>query len=103
MGECAHCGGLWLDNRGCQLLVTGHLSELAQQTIRAVDATAPRAGGPRPGGYRAPPAEGDAPPLLCPICGAVLSSYVTSEELQGVRIALDACAAHGTWFDRGEA
>jgi Zn-finger nucleic acid-binding protein len=28
---------------------------------------------------------------------------MTDSSRHGVRVALDVCAAHGTWFDRGEA
>src|SRR5262249_40668894 len=40
----------------------------------------------------------EAGPLACPECRAPLARGT----LPGTSLELDACASHGTWFDRGE-
>jgi Zn-finger nucleic acid-binding protein len=104
---CGRCFGLWLDNRGCHLLVDGALSEAACEAIRDVDAQpAPGAPPPPRAVYRAPAREGgddEDAARACPVCGAPLKAHVTDEEQQGIRVRLDVCPPHGTWFDRGEA
>jgi len=102
IGECGQCCGIWLGNRGCQLLLSGELSEKARETIRIIDAQV-GASAERAAGYRTPATAGSAEPLSCPICGAPLTTHITDEARQGVRVRLDICASHGTWFDRGEA
>ncbi|MEJ7729612.1 MAG: zf-TFIIB domain-containing protein [Polyangiaceae bacterium] len=100
LGECGGCFGVWLDNRACQLLVSGELSDAAREAIRAIEAPpAPAAG--RAQGYREPATSGGS--MACPACRAPLQRYLTDEGRQGVRVQLDVCGSHGTWFDRGEA
>jgi Zn-finger nucleic acid-binding protein len=91
---CARCGGHWLDNRACQLVISGELGDEATQLLRSGQASA------APGGYREPAAPTER---ACPVCEAALDNYQTSQEQHGVRVVLDVCGAHGTWFDRGEA
>jgi Zn-finger nucleic acid-binding protein len=103
IGECGTCFGLWLDNRGCALLLSGELSEAARQTIRLLDAR-PVPSQETAGGYREtarPSDRAEAP--RCPVCAEELSLHVTDEARQGVSVRLDICPAHGTWFDGGEA
>lgn len=97
IGACRRCAGIWLDNRGCHLLVSGFAPERLKQALQSID-TLPASADPV--GYRvaAPPAS-----PTCPACGAELELRVTDEARQGIRIQLDLCRAHGTWFDRHEA
>lgn len=80
---CGACGGVWLDNRASAYVV----SVLDRDVVRVADLAAQAASVPFPDESRAP---------ACPTCGATL----VRASPEG--IALDVCAAHGTWFDRDE-
>lgn len=97
IGACRACAGIWLDNRGCHLLVSGFAPERLKEALQSIDALPASA---EPAGYRdaAPPAS-----PTCPACGADLETCITDEARQGIRVRLDVCRAHGTWFDRHEA
>ncbi len=97
MHGCGRCGGLWLDNAACHKLLAGDLED---DTASMIQSAGRRPVERRPEGYRAPAAPTEA---ACPVCAEVLTPYVTSATKHGVRVALDVCAHHGTWFDRGEA
>ncbi|MBK9000499.1 MAG: zf-TFIIB domain-containing protein [Myxococcales bacterium] len=102
--ECPRCSGIWLDNRGCQSLIRGTLSELARETLLAVDAGAEQLSSAATGpAYRAPAPATNDPRLECPDCAAELVALMTTEDQHGVRVRLDVCSHHGTWFDRHEA
>lgn len=81
---CGRCGGVWLDNVACAVVVRGageayvSLGERAsrQSSVSIAD-------------------DGTA---ACPICGEILARTQAAPSA----IVVDACAAHGTWFDANE-
>ena len=88
---CCACGGAWLDNAGCKHIADATLPEDVSEAARAFDARA----GAAAGRYREA-ARPDGHPRACPWCQAQLARVVISG------IELDACAKHGTYFDRRE-
>jgi Zn-finger nucleic acid-binding protein len=79
---CGRCGGVWLDGAGCRAIMQGAGEELVELAERA--------------GRRATVAPDSARPPCCPTCEQPL----TRGEVPGTAVAIDSCAAHGTWFDR---
>jgi Zn-finger nucleic acid-binding protein len=80
---CDACGGVWTDEAATEALRASSDGEI---TAVAKDAAA-RAEGPTPE---------DRPRRRCPEC----RHHLRKRTIAGVTI--DACATHGTWFDRGE-
>ena len=80
------CGGVWTDRSASRRItetVHRELVGIATQTAkRAVD------------GEHRPTGPGVA--RLCPACGSPLAC------VRSGHVAVDVCAAHGTWFDRDE-
>jgi len=94
MPVCGYCGGTWLDNARSQRVVKGLVSE--QERALAAQVSAQTVPGST-GSYRTPPASGDeARP--CPDCAKPMARTRIAE----IGIELDACPAHGTWFDARE-
>jgi Zn-finger nucleic acid-binding protein len=83
---CGGCGGLWLDNAGSTAILHQYDFD-AERLAQLVDGNAAKRE------VRSPFEAAKGP---CPVCAGPLQ--VTDH--QGVR--LDFCAAHGTFFDRGE-
>jgi Zn-finger nucleic acid-binding protein len=103
-GLCCNCYGLWLDNRVAQALVGDALSAAARELLGWASRQPAAQAKPSPQAYRQAadvPATPTAP--LCPVCRVALTPYSTDPNRHGVKVALDVCGAHGTWFDRGEA
>lgn len=88
---CPGCGGVWLDANRCRQLVEGLLGEVEQTLARRAAA---ESAGPK-GGYRVASRPADEA-RRCPGCQAPMHQTV----VQGLTV--DACVAHGTWFDAGE-
>jgi Zn-finger nucleic acid-binding protein len=88
LDRCATCVGVWIDNTASRALAEGVLSPEVVTSL------------PEPARELAPvPDSVDvAQAIRCPRCAAVL----TRSFVPAAGIAVDACAAHGTWFDRGE-
>jgi Zn-finger nucleic acid-binding protein len=84
LGRCPQCAGVWLDNGFSSRLAGGQLSPSALVVSRQAPVVA------------APPPSG--PLLQCPLCGVAMRRSL----VLAARLEVDACAAHGTWFDRGE-
>jgi len=88
LGRCTMCVGVWIDNTASRALADGVLSP----EVVAISREPPRE----------PATVSDAvdvaPAIRCPRCAAVL----TRSFVPAAGIAVDACAAHGTWFDRVE-
>ena len=80
---CARCGGTWADTVASQQLATSDVPEL-----EVVDEVIIASVG------EAPPSR--AAPRACPVCGDALERVVVAQT------ELDACARHGTFFDRAE-
>lgn len=83
---CGLCGGLWLDN-AATTTVLERFDLDASKVARLIDAKAQKQ---TPTSPFAPIGQG------CPICKEPLASTKYNE------VTLDYCAAHGTFFDRGE-
>ena len=84
---CGACGGIWLDNAASTRIADG----VSSPEVKALADRAAR---------RALPANPDTRPagIPCPVCRAPLARVRAPRGA----IALDVCAAHGTWFDRYE-
>ncbi len=80
---CGKCGGVWLDNVGSQRLVNALDQGILSMGDRAAAVTSAAK-------------TNTAPAIACPICREALKRSSFSG------VDLDVCAAHGTWFDRGE-
>ncbi|MBI4952988.1 MAG: zf-TFIIB domain-containing protein [Myxococcales bacterium] len=101
---CGTCYGAWVDTRFCQRLLAMPLSTYAAELIGRLRSgppddsppAAPAAGA----AFRAAAAPTGA--LACPHCDAELVGTTTDERRHGVRMRLDVCGVHGTWFDAGE-
>ena len=87
MRGCTQCGGVWLSRVEVERLTRERDDELAKASWRAFGVVAMLS--PR-GDNRAR--------LTCPECGSAL----TRAEIPETIYEIDVCAAHGTWFDRGE-
>jgi Zn-finger nucleic acid-binding protein len=81
---CGHCGGIFLDNDGSTYVTRRVDPEIALLADRAAMNGAGR------------PLDLAATLLACPACATPMS------RVRAAGIDLDVCAAHGTWFDRGE-
>jgi Zn-finger nucleic acid-binding protein len=79
---CGTCGGVWLDNGVTQALIERVDMALLRMTDRATHAAHAKVDVDKP--------------AKCPIGGEVM----TRVDVRGV--VVDACSAHGTWFDAGE-
>lgn len=91
---CGRCGGQWLDNAGTKRVVDGILSEEARRMAQEVSAR--HSGQQRKAQHYRDP--GKRPPRPCPICAQPMHTTLVAE----VRIEIEVCAAHGTWFDAHE-
>lgn len=81
---CGECGGIWLDNAGARRAL-----ETFDRTLGALSAQASTHAKREPAVTSR---------VNCPACSAPMGrTRITS-----TNIDLDTCAAHGTWFDRGE-
>lgn len=81
---CVHCGGVWLDPdlaRQVAHALEPELHTMAEIAARHAQAIVDA-----------------AQPAHCPECHVPLHRF----QVTRARIELDACGAHGTWFDRGE-
>lgn len=82
---CGVCGGVFLDNEACVAITHAPDRQIAAMAARAAErAVAPNVD-TRPAG------------LACPICAAPMQRTRVR-----ALVDLDACPAHGTWFDRAE-
>jgi len=81
---CGACGGIWLDNDGAQRAVKTLDQKIEEMSQRAASHATDR-----------PALE---PRIDCPVC----KKRMPRVHVGRAAIALDICAAHGTWFDRGE-
>jgi Zn-finger nucleic acid-binding protein len=81
---CGRCGGVFLDNADSQRLVKAFPDDAVALSEHA--------------GALSPdePNLGEAAP--CPVCAAPMMRT----RIDRAGLDLDVCAAHGTWFDRGE-
>jgi Zn-finger nucleic acid-binding protein len=82
---CNDCGGIWLDSE----TTTRVEATLDTRTIQVGEIASELSQNP------APPHEASPP---CPLCLNPMRTYV----VPGTDVEVDACDAHGTWFDRGE-
>jgi Zn-finger nucleic acid-binding protein len=82
---CPDCGGIWLDSATTVRVET----TLDTQTIQVGEVASSLSQNPAPPHAPSPP---------CPLCLNPMRSYV----VLGTDVEVDACDAHGTWFDRGE-
>jgi Zn-finger nucleic acid-binding protein len=80
---CGRAEGVWLDNDVGQRLVRAELPRRVLAALGERDAT---------------PAVELHARLSCPFCRAPL----TRTGVPAAHVDVDVCAAHGTWFDRGE-
>lgn len=81
---CGACGGIWAD------MQTSHrLCEALDGDTRALVDSAERHAAHVPDTAQA---------IACPVCAQALART----RIQNAGVDLDYCAAHGTWFDRGE-
>lgn len=86
---CGGCGGVWLDIAACQRVATAPGAPDAREA----------AGLARRAQLNAPNPGRDAPvPRACPVC----TNAMSMTRAPRLPFGLDACAAHGTWFDAGE-
>ncbi len=82
---CPSCGGIWLDSE-----TTARVEQtLDTQTLQVGEVASSLAQNPFPNHAPSPP---------CPLCESPMRTYV----VPGTDVEVDACDAHGTWFDRGE-
>jgi Zn-finger nucleic acid-binding protein len=81
---CGRCGGVWANNLVSRMIATVG-SGVVEGWSQAADARAQFAADCQGG-------------LACPDCGIALARVTPPD----TSIELDICAAHGTWFDRGE-
>jgi Zn-finger nucleic acid-binding protein len=79
---CGTCGGVWLDNVTTGLVIERVDVALLRMTDRATHAAHAHVDLEKP--------------AACPLCGVMM----TRVDVKGV--VVDACSAHGTWFDAGE-
>ncbi|MCC6524903.1 MAG: zf-TFIIB domain-containing protein [Polyangiaceae bacterium] len=101
---CGTCYGAWVDSRWCQRLLAMPLSDAARALIGRLR-TGPPGGSPPEAPAAGPAFRAAAAPtgaLACPHCEAELAGTTTDERRHGVRMRLDVCGVHGTWFDAGE-
>lgn len=93
LAGCARCGGIWLDNRACQLVVRGGLGPEALAIVRAYDVTE-SVGEARAQGYR----DSSFEARVCPVCRERLEPAIPAD----ASVTVDVCSEHGTYFDRQE-
>lgn len=106
--KCTSCIGMWLDQTACEILLDEDLADDVRAFIRGSRAANPpptnaAAKAPPPPGYRVSARRSGDGRVRCMQCGHEPLTYETSQERHGVRLKLDVCRGHGTWFDRGEA
>lgn len=101
--KCTACRGMWFDQTTCEMVLDEDLAEDVREFIRGTEAgkTLP----PRPprAGYRVSARRSGEGGIRCAECGQEPLAYTTSSTHHGVKLRLDVCRGHGTWFDRGEA
>jgi Zn-finger nucleic acid-binding protein len=85
LSGCGVCGGIFLDNEGSTRITRAHDSIIANLAERAKDRALANSVDTRPKN------------LPCPHCSSPMQRVLA----RGVA-EIDFCAAHGTWFDRGE-
>jgi Zn-finger nucleic acid-binding protein len=84
--RCERCGGVWVDNAVSQRLVKVYETNIV---LAAEDDVA----------RRATTGVNTRPAVACPLCGVALGRVLL--RVDG-GVGRDACAKHGTWFDRDE-
>jgi Zn-finger nucleic acid-binding protein len=82
--SCGICGGTWLDNVSAAALLRAVPADVLELTRRVL--------------HNAQVAPKFSEPVLCPVC----RKPAARREFPAVRVKLDICARHGTWFDLGE-
>lgn len=82
---CGICGGVFLGNDACAAITHAPDRQIAALASRAAERAA------------APDVDTRPANLRCPICAFPMQRT----KVRAV-VELDACPAHGTWFDRGE-
>jgi Zn-finger nucleic acid-binding protein len=88
VGACKSCGGIFLDNTLSQEVV-----QKFTETFRSFDFQ--QSLGARSAEVKDPQNE---PSLPCPRCRAAMHRT----RIEAASVFIDACATHGTWFDRQE-
>jgi Zn-finger nucleic acid-binding protein len=84
LAGCGSCGGIWIDSKSVRV-ATSRVDARIGQLAGTAASNAKRSA--------------DTRPLVpCPVCKRTLERV----ELQRAGVAVDFCAAHGTWFDRSE-
>lgn len=83
---CPVCGGVWADTAASQRVAAAIDPEIIAAAAEAEDHAA-MLGASLPD---------DSRPRACPECGGALG------RVRSAGTTVDACARHGTWFDRGE-
>ena len=91
---CSQCGGTWLDIPRSQRVVRGLISE----TEKALAAHAAKAAASAGTASYRDAASRETDLRLCADCSAPLKAVLVKE----IGVTLDACSAHGTWFDAEE-
>jgi Zn-finger nucleic acid-binding protein len=81
---CGECGGIWLENAN------------AQRALQTFDRTLNTLSTQASAHAKREPAV--TPRVSCPACNVPMGRT----RVANTNIDLDTCAAHGTWFDRGE-
>ena len=82
---CGVCGGIFLDNHGSTHITRARDSVIATLAARVGDRAVATSSDHRPHA------------LPCPMCSALMRRILARRVAE-----IDFCAAHGTWFDRGE-
>src|SRR5262249_52939875 len=80
---CDGCGGVWTDHEATQALRTA-----SDPSIVSVSGAA--------AGHASIYVAPDQAGRRCPVCGGTMGQTTVAD------VNIDACAAHGTFFDRGE-
>ncbi|HRI63444.1 MAG TPA: hypothetical protein PK156_04380 [Polyangium sp.] len=106
--KCTACIGMWLDQTACEILLDEDLADEVRAFIRGSRAANPPPANAAPtappaAGYRVSARRTGDGRVRCMQCGQEPLMYETSQARHGVRLKLDVCRGHGTWFDRGEA
>ena len=83
---CAACGGLWLGPDAAVHVMQGLGDQVDVELARASATVARTSIVPGP----------DSGMRACPACGLAMARLAIRD------VIVDSCAAHGTWFDRGE-
>jgi Zn-finger nucleic acid-binding protein len=87
LAGCKSCGGLWLDAASVDRLTKARDEEL-ERAARRVNGVF----------VRTRPVPNRMAAISCPVCAAPLRRVEIPDSMHSV----DACDAHGTWFDRDD-